>query len=151
MTSHIRIPDVSPLVQSVADGSRRIFDFPFPVFRAADLEVRVGEAVIADGFAVRGAGSSDGGAIVFAAAPAAGLRVTIRRRQTYARTDDFLDERAPTPHELNDAVDQNVAALQELAEDASRAVRRSAAADLSRAVDLTLPEPEAAKVLGWNG
>ncbi|ARJ66199.1 hypothetical protein WV31_11285 [Magnetospirillum sp. ME-1] len=151
MTSHIRIPDLSPIVQDSADGSRKVFDFPFPIFTAADLEVLVGGHPATGGFSIRGAGSSEGGAVVFATAPADGQRITIRRRQTYARTDDFLDERAPTPHELNDVVDQTVAALQELAEESGRAIKRSAGSDLSRPVDLTLPEPEAGKVLGWNG
>lgn len=150
MTTHIRIPDIAPVVQDTADGSRKTFDFPFPIFTAADLEVLVGDAP-ASGFSVRGAGSSEGGAVKFTVAPAAGLRITLRRRQTYARTDDFLDERAPTPHELNDAVDQNVAAIQELAEEISRSVKRPLSSDLSRPVNLTLPEPEAGKVIGWNG
>ena len=151
MTSHIRIPDITPVAQDVADGNRRTFEFPFPIFEAADLDVLVGDATVTAGFVVRGAGSSDGGAVVFATAPAAGLRVTLRRRQTYARTGDLPDERGPTPRELNDAIDQGVAAVQELDERLSRTVRRSPAADLSQAVDLTLPEPEAGRVLGWNG
>jgi hypothetical protein len=151
MTTHIRIPAVTPTVQTVADGASRIFEFPFPIFANDDIEVFVGDTPVATGFTVRGAGSSDGGAVTFATAPAAGQRMTIRRRQTYARTDDFLDERAPTPHELNDAVDQTVAAIQELADDSALAVKRSPTADLSHAVNLTLPEPEAGKVLGWNG
>ncbi len=151
MTTHIRIPDVSPMIQAVADGSRTIFTFPFPVFEAADLEVHVGTGVMTSGYTVVGEGSSTGGAVAFATAPTAGSRVTLRRKQTYARTGDFLDERAPTPHELNDAVDEAVAAIQELAEQASRSVRRPLSADLSQPVDLSLPDPEAGKLLGWNG
>jgi len=151
MTTHIQLPDVSPVTQATADGSQRVFAFPFPIFHDSDIEVRVGASTLITGFTVFGAGSSKGGAVVFASAPAAGSRVTLRRRQVYARTDDFLDERAPTPHELNDAVDEAVAAIQELAEESSRSVQRPLSADLSRAVDLSLPEPEANKVLGWNG
>ncbi|TAN78311.1 MAG: hypothetical protein EPN20_01025 [Magnetospirillum sp.] len=151
MTTHIHIPDVPPVIQHIADGSQKVFAFPFPIFWDSDLEVRVGTGVLMTGFTVFGAGSSKGGAVVLASAPAAGTRVTLRRKQSYARTDDFLDERAPTPHELNDAVDQTVAAIQELAEQASRSVQRPLSADLSQAVTLDLPVPEAGKVLGWNG
>ena len=151
MTTHIQIPDVSPVIQATGDGSQKVFSFPFPIFWDSDLEVRVGSAVLMTGYTVFGAGSSKGGAVVFAGAPAAGSRVTLRRKQTYARTDDFLDERAPTPHELNDAIDENVAAIQELAEQASRAVQLPLSADLSQPLSLDLPSPEANKVLGWNG
>ncbi|CAA7612768.1 phage tail fiber protein [Magnetospirillum sp. SS-4] len=150
MTTHIRIPDISPVSQAVADGSRKVFDFPFPIFQDSDLEVRV-DGEPATGGVVSGAGSSSGGAVRLAVAPAAGSRVTLRRRQTYARVGDFADERAPTPHELNDAVDQTVAALQELAEETSRSLKRPLSADLSQPVDLTLPAPEAGRLLGWNG
>ena len=150
MTSHIRIPDVPPVAQAMADGAKSVFSFPFPIFTAGDLEVRANSTLVTTGYAVVGEGSSTGGAVIFTNAPANGVRITLRRRQTYARTDDFLDERAPTPHELNDAVDQNVAALQELAEQVSRSVQRPLAADLSQPLDLSLPVPEAGKVIGWN-
>lgn len=150
MTSHIRIPDVSPVAQAMADGAKSVFSFPFPIFTADDLEVRANATLVTAGYSVVGEGSSTGGAVIFADAPANGVRITLRRRQAYARTDDFLNERAPTPHELNDAVDQNVAALQELAEEVSRAVKRPLSADLAQQVDLSLPVPEAGKVIGWN-
>jgi len=150
MTTHIRIPDVSPVTQAVADGAKSVFSFPFPIFKAADLEVRANSTLVTTGYSVVGEGSSTGGAVIFTAAPTAGQRITLRRKQAYARIDDFLDERAPTPHELNDAVDQNVAALQELAEQVSRSVQRPLSADLSQSLDLSLPAPEAGKVLGWN-
>ncbi len=151
MTSHIRIPDVSPVTQALADGARSVFPFSFPIFQAGDIEVRANSTLVATGYTVVGEGSSTGGAVIFTDAPASGVRITLRRRQTYARTDDFLDERAPTPHELNDAVDRNVAALQELDEQVSRSVRRPLSADLSQPLDLSLPAPEAGKAIGWNG
>ena len=151
MTDHIQLPDIPTVVQANADGSQKIFAFPFPIFHDSDVEIRVGASVVTTGFTVFGAGSSKGGAVAFATAPAAGNRVTLRRKQVYARTEDFLDERAPTPHELNDAVDQTVAAIQELAEQSSRSVQRPLSADLSQPVSLELPTPEAGKLLGWNG
>ncbi|OAN50153.1 hypothetical protein A6A04_01715 [Paramagnetospirillum marisnigri] len=151
MTTHIRIPDISPVIQHGGDGSQRVFAFPFPVFRDSDVEVRLGTTQLISGFTVFGAGSSKGGAVVFATAPGNGVRVTLRRKQVYARDEDFLDERAPTPHELNDAIDQTVAAVQELAEESARAVKLPLSADLSQPVELGLPSPEAGKLLGWNG
>lgn len=150
MTNHIRIPDILPVTQTVADGAKTVFSFPFPIFQASDLEIRANATLVTSGYTVLGEGSSTGGAVIFADAPASGVRVTLRRRQTYVRTDDFLDERAPTPHELNDAVDENVAAIQELAEQVGRAVTRPLSADLSQPLDLSLPAPEAGKVIGWN-
>ncbi|RAU23803.1 hypothetical protein CU669_01565 [Paramagnetospirillum kuznetsovii] len=139
------------MIQVTAETGQKVFAFPFPIFRDSDVEVLVGSTAMMSGFTVFGAGSTKGGAVVFATAPGGGARVTLRRKQVYARDDGFVDERAPTPHELNDAVDQTVAAIQELAEDINRAIKRPLSADLAHAVALDLPNPEAGKLLGWNG
>ena len=44
MPDHIRIGDVSPRVQYIADGALRAFDFPFPIFEDGDLTVFLNEA-----------------------------------------------------------------------------------------------------------
>ena len=58
MVEHIRIGDVAPRVQYLADGTQAHFTYPFPIFAAADLEVRLDGLVLTSGYAVTGAGSS---------------------------------------------------------------------------------------------
>lgn len=79
------IPEVAPMIQAMGDGRQRVFCFPFPIFWDSDLEVRIGSAIRITGFTVFGAGSSKGGAVAFAAAPAMGSRVTLRRKHTHPR------------------------------------------------------------------
>ena len=72
MAEHIRIGDVAPRVHYVADGSQTVFVYPFPIFGADDIEVHVDGLRIASGYAVSGAGKSEGGTTTFAVPPAAG-------------------------------------------------------------------------------
>ncbi|MDO8608506.1 MAG: hypothetical protein Q7R40_18395 [Phaeospirillum sp.] len=88
MTPHIHGPDIPPEVRITADGRRNVFAFPFPIFWDSDLEVRVGANVLVTGFTVFGAGSAKGGAVVLAATPKSGRRVTLRRKPAPINADD---------------------------------------------------------------
>ena len=80
MAEHIRIGDVAPRVQYAADGAQNAFTYPFPIFEVADLEILVSGTASPPGYVVTGAGLSEGGSVVFAAAPPPGATVTLRRR-----------------------------------------------------------------------
>lgn len=123
MDEHIRIGDVAPRVQYVADGTQTAFTFPFPIFEPGDLEVRVDTLVVQGGFSVAGAGQSQGGSVAFAAAPASGRVVTLRRNLVVARTSDFQENGILRSRTLNDELDYQVAALQEVKEELGQAVR----------------------------
>jgi hypothetical protein len=147
MTDHIHIPAVAPVVHHVAGVEQTLFDFSFPVFRPEDLLVFVGDQLQASGYEVKGDGASDGGVVRFATAPAAGSRVTLLRHPAYQRLTD-IDTR-PDAHAYNDLADAFTAAMQEVDEALSRSVARKVTS--ASAADLSLPEPEAGKLLGWNG
>src|SRR5690242_12813243 len=117
MDEHIRIGDVAPRVQYLTDGTQASFTYPFPVFEDADLEVRLDGLVLASGYTVTGAGASEGGSVVFDTPPAAGCRVTLRRNLAVARTSDFQENGILRARTLNDELDYQVAALQEVKED----------------------------------
>ena len=123
MDEHIRIGDVAPRVQYVADGVQSAFTYPFPIFEAADLEVRLDARVLASGFTVAGAGQSQGGSVTFTVAPASGAVVTLRRNLVVARTTDFQENGILRSRTLNDELDYQVAALQEVKEELGQAIR----------------------------
>jgi hypothetical protein len=123
MAEHIRIGDVAPRVHYAADGTQTVFIYPFPIFRVADLEIRLDGLVLSGGFTVLGAGASEGGRVVFAAPPAAGQVLAIRRRLVIARTSDFQPNGLLRANTLNDDLDHQVAALQEFRDDLGGTLR----------------------------
>jgi len=147
MTEHIVIGDRAPRVQYVADGVQAVFTYPFPIFDAADLEVLLDGVTLSGGYTVAGAGQSDGGSVTIAAAPRAGTRVTLRRDLPLARTTDFQDNGVLRARTLNDELDYQVAALQQVAEATQRAVRLPA----DDFTDIgTVPVARASRLLGFD-
>ncbi|RAU23804.1 hypothetical protein CU669_01570 [Paramagnetospirillum kuznetsovii] len=149
MTDHIQVGDAAPRIQYAASGSQTAFTFPFPVFTAADLEVWLDQTrQTTPAYSISGVGISSGGTVLFAAPPVPGALVTLRRRLSIARTSDYQEDGIIRAKVLNDELDYQTAALQQVAEDVGRAAKRSFLSASS--ADLTLPEPEPGKAIGWN-
>ncbi len=148
MTDHIQIGDTAPRIQYEGDGAQTAFAYPFPIFKAADLEIWLDDLRQETGYDVSGAGQSAGGTATFATPPALGARVTLLRRIDIQRTTDFQFYGAIRAGVLNDELDYQTAAIQQIAEEAGRAIRRSPTS--SSLADLILPEPVAGKAIGWN-
>ncbi|MGE4280079.1 MAG: hypothetical protein AB7G62_10860 [Magnetospirillum sp.] len=148
MTEHLQINDVAPRVQYLADGVQSAFTFPFAIFTETDLEIWLDESPQSSGFSISGAGISTGGTAMFNVAPTNGTRVTLRRRLSIRRTTDYQADGLIRAKTLNDEMDYQVAALQQVAEVTERSLRRSATS--SNLADLTLPEPAANRSLKWN-
>ena len=123
MAEHIRIGDVAPRVHYVADGAQAVFIYPFPIFESADLEVRLDGVVQYDGFTITGAGNSGGGTVAFAAPPGAGRQLLMRRVLLLERVTDFQPNGVLRANTLNDEMDRQVAALQEMRESLAGAIR----------------------------
>jgi len=149
MAEHITIGDVAPRVQYVADGVLADFTYPFPIFAEEDLEIRVDGTVLAGGTTIAGAGSSDGGVVTFAEPPAAGSEITLRRRLKIARATDFQDNGILRARNLNDELDYQVAAIQQVADDVAGTVHLPP----TEAGNLVLParSARANRVLGFDG
>jgi hypothetical protein len=86
----------SPQVTYTGNGVSTIYAYPFTLLSASDLAVTI-DGVVTTAFSVSGIGASSGGNIVFAAPPANGAAVAIRRSMTldragsdYQNNGDFL-------------------------------------------------------------
>lgn len=149
MTTHIKIGAEAPRKEYVANGTQTAFPFDFAVFQAADVEVRVNGAIVASGFTTV-LGADGRGTVAFAAGPASGARVTLLRRLIVQRQTDFQEGGELRAKTLNDELDFQTAAIQQVAHDASRALRLPDmdAADL----DMRLPvaATRANKVLAFD-
>ena len=149
MVEHIRIGDVAPRVHYVADGVQSGFTYPFPIFAEADLEVRIDGVVQASGFVVAGAGASEGGAVHFFEPPPPGCAVSLRRELVVARSSDFQENGVLRARTLNDELDYQVAALQEVKESVGSALRLDPS-ESGGATTLPLRRARANKLLGFD-
>lgn len=148
MTNHLQINDVAPCAHYDCDGVQAAFTFPFAVFKSADLEVWVDKVRTTLGYTVSGAGISSGGSVLFAVPPAQGARLTLRRRVALARVTDFQSDGIIRAKTLNDELDYQVAAVQQVADDVARCIQRPFTS--TSAANLTLPEPVGGRALKWN-
>ena len=123
MSEHITIGDVSPRALYIANGTQRVFIFAFPIFNDRDLEIRINGLIQGTGFTITGAGESDGGLVTFTDAPPNGARIMLRRRVTLARVTDFQENSLLRASALNDELDFQMAAMQQVASDLSQAIR----------------------------
>jgi hypothetical protein len=123
MAEHITIGDTAPRIQYLASGTDTAFTYPFPIFRAADMVVDIDGATVTEGFSVTGAGRSEGGSVIFEVPPRAGAVVTLRRSLTLGRVTDFQENGELRAAVLNDELDFQAAALQQVADEAGRALR----------------------------
>ncbi|MCB2101052.1 MAG: hypothetical protein KDE22_09300, partial [Rhodobacterales bacterium] len=149
--THIQIGDTTPRRQFDADGEQLAFDFTFPIFQDDDLDVYVDQAqmVLDTDYSVTGAGESAGGTVTFFTAPANNTTVTLVRRLAIQRTTDFQESGELRSKVLNDELDYQTAALQQVADDASRGVRLH---ETDAATDMVLPAKadRADRTLGFD-
>jgi hypothetical protein len=149
MTNHIKIGNVMPRVQFIGNGITTQFVYPFAIFHEEDLEVYLNDIKQSSGFSVSGAGDSVGGVVTFSTAPGASVIVTLRRSLAIQRITDFQESGDFRAKALNDELDYQTAALQDLAVGLAASVR---AAPTDQAANLVLPNKaeRAGKILGFN-
>lgn len=139
MPDHIQIGDQKPWVQYSVDepNQGQPFSYPFPIFQEEDLEVYVDNELqtLETDYTVDGAGDTAGGTVTFLTLPPIGSTVTLRRRLTIQRTSDFQESGEFRAKVLNDELDYQTAAIQQVAD------------DVTRVLSLPATDPEAGLVL----
>ncbi len=136
MTEHIKIGDITPRIHYEANGSQTEFTYPIFIFENDNLKVYLGETLQTTGYSVSGAGNSNGGSVTFDTAPANEVFVTIERSLTIIRQSDFQAGGAFRASVINDELDFQTAALQEVAENQNRSIYLP---PMDASADLKLP------------
>ena len=114
MTEHIKMPDVTPIVRYVANGTQDTFTYPFPIFASEDLSVYIDGAKQTSGFTINGAGNTAGGDVTFDTAPAMDTIITLARELPIERVTDFLEGGDFSAQSINNELDYLIAALQQV-------------------------------------
>jgi len=150
MPTHIQIGDISPRIQFIGDGVQTRFDFPFPVFTAPELEIYLDDILQTAGFSVYDVANSNGGYVIFDAAPINGQTITLRRWLAIKRMSDFQESGELRAKVLNDELDYQIAALQQVADETTRSLRLS---PTDSTIKLELPPSalRAGNYLGFDG
>lgn len=117
MTSHIKIPDIAPIVRLVGNGTQTNFEFPFPIFASEDLSIYLNGAIQTSGFNIVGAGITVGGSVIFDVPPANGMVVTLERRMPFERLTDFIEGGDFAASSINTELDFLTAGLQQVERD----------------------------------
>lgn len=121
--THIKMPDVAPVVRYAANGSQIEFDYPFPVFASEDVAVYFNGALQVAGYDITGAGNTLGGTVVFDDAPVNDTVITIERRVPLERMTDFLEGGDLSARSLNNELDYLTASIQQLSRDMAPMIR----------------------------
>ncbi len=150
MTDHIKMPDITPVVRYLADGTQTDFTYPFPIFASEDLAVYLGGARQSFGFTVTGSGDSDGGSVIFAVAPATGIIVTLERQLPLERVTDFIEGGDFSARAINNELDYLTASVQQVSRYQGQMLRYG---DHETPGATTLPDRvlRANKALGFDG
>lgn len=148
---HVKIDALPCAVSYIANGTQAAFPFPFPIFAAEDLAIRLDGARRTAGYTVSGVGLSDGGTVTLDTPPAEGTVVALRRELPLRRVTDFQTGGPFRARAINSELDYLTALVQQVAETADRAVVRDPHDHLDPPPDLVLPAPVPNALLGWNG
>lgn len=148
MPTHIQIGDVAPRVHLVAAANQTVFEYQFPVFTADDIDVYLDSTKQTTGYTVNLASEGVLGNVTFDTAPAENTVVTLTRRIAIQRTSDFQESGEFRSKVINDELDYQTAALQQVADDQSRSPQMPIT--YNDVIDMTLPLPVSDQALVWN-
>ncbi len=137
-------------VEYAGNGATTAFSVPFYFLANGDLKVYQAGTLktITTHYTVSGAGNPAGGTVTFGTAPANGDDVVIFRDPALTQSTDYTPN-DPFPAESHEqALDRLTMIAQRLDDRMGRSLvlGDSVVTD----ADLTLPEPEASKVIAWN-
>lgn len=137
------------------NGSTKNFQYNFKILQASDLLVQTetGNNVFTthtlnSDYTVSGTGDENGGTVSFSVAPAQDIPVILYGQFDLLQETDFEEGDSLPAETLEDRFDKTVMVLNRLSEH----INRSIAFKVTTTVEdqVTLPDPEASKILGWN-
>ena len=136
-------------VTFTGNGATVAFAFTFRVFAAADLEVYLDGVLqtLTTHYSVSIDASVEGGTVTFVTAPASSVSVLIKRILDYTQPSDIPTASDFPEATIENALDRATMLIVQLKEILSRVPQLAIDSAFS---DLTLPEPSAGKVIGWN-
>lgn len=149
------IPANDRIERFTASAGQTVFSFDFPVYDAADLDVRrfrggVETALINGGdYVVAGAGSQTGGTITLTAPALLADLIVIRSAQAVARATDFADGGDLPAASLDEEFNRLFIALQQLQGTIAQAIRLPPS-DPTTAAELATAVSRANSVLGFD-
>lgn len=130
------------------NGVTTVFGFPYRNLLGTDIKVYLDQELQSSGYSVQTDTDGVGGTVTFVTAPADDVQILL------LRIVDFTQE-AALPNEddfqqitVENALDKLTIECQQLKEQVDRSVGSSLFSTTT--FDLTLPEPEEGKVLGWD-
>ena len=150
-----RIPANDRLERFLAAAGQTTFSFDFPIYDAADLDVRryrAGvETLLAYGgdYQVAGAGSDGGGTLTLTVGATLNDLITIRSAQPIARSTDLKNGGDLPAQSLDDEFNRIFIAFQQQAQAQAQTLRLPAS-DPTDAAELPGPTARANAVLGWD-
>lgn len=149
MPDNIKNMTQAPRVQYQADG-RNTYEYSFEIFHTKNLVVYVDNKIQPTSvYTIKLRTGTSGGTVTFITPPKAGHTVTLVRQLDLERTTDFQEGGALRATALNHELDYQMACMQQVSDQASRAVLYPPSAP-QLANDLFLPLPNAGKSLMWN-
>lgn len=142
-------------VQALGNGATTNFPYAFRIYAATDLIVTVTDLatgvdsvkVLNTDYTVTGAGSYNGGNVVFPIAPASNTRVTIRREVSLTQGTDLRNQGAYYAETHEDVFDRLVMIDQQQQEVIGRSLTLPAS---SSGVSAELPSAQGSHVIGWD-
>ena len=141
------------------DASNDTFAYQFKISSTADMEVIIRSAAGAETvktltthYTVTGAGAASGGNVVFTAGniPAATETVILRRSTTQTQALDLVENDPFTADSVESAFDKNLALIQELQEESTRAIKLSKSNTMTSTEFTVAAAARASKVLAFD-
>jgi len=132
-----------------ADGTATVFAYTNKIFADADLEVRSGGTLqtLTTNYTISGAGAVTGGNVTYVTAPANGVLIVITRVVADTQATVYPAGGSLPSGVIEDDIDRRTIVSQQQGEEINRAIKFAVT---SKKVDITIPDPEAGKIIRWN-